>query len=103
LRLLQKLLSDDGAIFISIDNNEVFNLKLICDEIFGVSNFIDCIAVINNLKGRSDGKYIATAHENLLIYQAGGFITNGVPVPEEYDISSLNAVISVVLDKSSPP
>jgi adenine-specific DNA-methyltransferase len=85
LRLLQRLLADDGAIFISIDNNEVFNLKLICDEIFGVSNFIDCITVINNLKGRSDGKYIATAHENLLIYQTGGFITNGVPVPEEYD------------------
>jgi adenine-specific DNA-methyltransferase len=85
LRLLQRLLADDGAIFVSIDNNEVFNLKLLCDEIFGCSNFIDCIAVINNLKGRSDGKYIATAHENMLIYQKGDFLTNGVPVPEEYD------------------
>ncbi|GHU54834.1 hypothetical protein AGMMS49975_15780 [Clostridia bacterium] len=85
LRLLQRLLAYDGAIFISIDNNEVFNLKLMCDEIFGGNNFIDCIAVINNLKGRSDGKYIATAHESLLIYQKGGFITNGVPIPDEYD------------------
>lgn len=40
LKLLQKLLAEDGAIFISIDDNEQANLKLICDEIFGASNFI---------------------------------------------------------------
>ena len=40
LVLLQKLLSDDGAIFISIDDNEQANLKLICDEIFGANNFV---------------------------------------------------------------
>lgn len=40
LKLLQKLLSDDGAIFISIDDNEQANLKLICDEIFGSGNFV---------------------------------------------------------------
>ncbi|MBR3520247.1 MAG: site-specific DNA-methyltransferase [Paludibacteraceae bacterium] len=43
LKLLQKLLSDDGAIFISIDDNEQANLKLICDEIFGAGNFITSI------------------------------------------------------------
>lgn len=41
LKLLQKLLSDDGAIFISIDDNEQANLKLICDEIFGAGNFVE--------------------------------------------------------------
>ncbi|MBR4382353.1 MAG: site-specific DNA-methyltransferase [Selenomonadaceae bacterium] len=41
LRLLQKLLANDGAIFISIDDNEQANLKLICDEIFGAQNFVD--------------------------------------------------------------
>ena len=40
LKLLQKLLSNDGAIFISIDDNEQANLKLICDEIFGAGNFV---------------------------------------------------------------
>ena len=40
LRLMQKLLSDDGAIFISIDDNEQANLKLICDEVFGQQNFL---------------------------------------------------------------
>ena len=84
LKLLHKLLADNGAIFISIDDNEQANLKLICDEIFGIANFIASVAVVNNLKGRSDDKFIATAHESLLIYQKGQFTTNGVPVPEEY-------------------
>lgn len=43
LKLLQKLLSDDGAIFISIDDNEQASLKLICDEIFGAGNFVGII------------------------------------------------------------
>ncbi len=41
LKLLHKLLAEDGAIFISIDDNELANMKLLCDEIFGVNNFID--------------------------------------------------------------
>ncbi|MBR1729724.1 MAG: site-specific DNA-methyltransferase [Selenomonadaceae bacterium] len=41
LQLMQKLLSDDGAIFISIDDNELCYLKMICDEIFGKNNFVD--------------------------------------------------------------
>lgn len=84
LKLLHRLLSDDGVIFISIDSNEKFNLKLLCDEIFGANRFIADIAVVNNLKGRSDDKYIATAHEGLLIYHKGDFSTYGIAVPEEY-------------------
>lgn len=84
LKLLHRLLADDGVIFISIDSNEKFNLKLLCDEIFGVNRFIADIAVVNNLKGRSDDKYIATAHEGLLIYHKGYFSTYGIAVPEEY-------------------
>ena len=85
LLLARNLLTDDGVIFISIDDNEQANLKKICDEVFGASNYIANIAVINNLKGRSDDKYIATAHESLLIFHKGNFITNGVALPEEYD------------------
>lgn len=84
LKLLHRLLADDGVIFISIDSNEKFNLKLLCDEIFGANRFIADIAVVNNLKGRSDDKYIATAHEGLLIYHKGYFSTYGIAVPEEY-------------------
>lgn len=84
LKLLHKLLTDDGAIFISIDDNEQANLKLLCDEIFGLRNYITNVAVVNNFKGRSDDKYIATAHENLIIYKKDNFETKGVSLPEEY-------------------
>lgn len=84
LKLLHKLLANDGAIFISIDDNEQANLKLICDEIFGLRNYITNVAVVNNFKGRSDDKYIATAHENLIIYKKDNFETKGVSLPEEY-------------------
>ena len=69
LKLLEKLLSSDGAIFISIDDNEKYDLKMICDEIFGAGNFITEIACINNPKGRSDDKYVAIAHEAIFIYK----------------------------------
>lgn len=85
LRLLQKLLSRDGVIFISIDDNEQANLQHICNEIFGLGNFVANITVVNNWKGRSDDKYIATAHESLLIYRGKDFVTHGVPLPDEYD------------------
>ena len=68
LRLAANLLRDDGVIFISIDDNEVTNLRKICDEVFGEENFVACIANINNPKGRSDDKYVATAHESITIY-----------------------------------
>ena len=68
LRLAANLLADNGAIFISIDENEIANLKKLCDEIFGEENCVGCIANTNNPKGRSDDKYIATAHEYILIY-----------------------------------
>lgn len=68
LKVARNLLSEDGVIFISIDENEEENLKKICDEIFGESNRIGIIANTNNPKGRSDDKYIATAHEYILVY-----------------------------------
>lgn len=69
LKLLHRLLSESGIIFISIDNNEQAVLKLVCDEIFGISNYISTISCVNNPKGRSDDKYFATAHEYILVYK----------------------------------
>ena len=71
LKLLYRLLSYNGFIAISIDNNEFFNLKSICDEIFGMTNFVADITCVNNPKGRSDDKYVATSHEYILIYKKG--------------------------------
>jgi adenine-specific DNA-methyltransferase len=72
LKLLKELLHDDGVIFISIDNNEVHNLRLLMDEVFGEENFMSCVANINNPKGRSDDKYVAGAHEYLVMYKNKG-------------------------------
>ena len=68
LKIAKDLLADNGVIFISMDNNEAYNLKKICDEIYGNDNCLGIIANTNNPKGRSDDKYIATAHEYLLVY-----------------------------------
>lgn len=67
LRLARNLLADDGAIFISIDDHEVGNLRKICDEIFGEENFI---AQLNwkGRGGRQDSKYFAEVHEYILCY-----------------------------------
>ena len=67
LRLLHKLLADDGVIFISIDDNEQANLKLMCDEIFGINHYIDRITVIVKPEGRRYG-FFAKTHENILVY-----------------------------------
>lgn len=67
LRMARDLLTDDGAIFISIDEHEVSNLKKICDEIFGENNYIECfIWVKNSTKNLS--KTTSTNHEYILCY-----------------------------------
>ena len=56
LKLLQRLLVEDGVIFISIDDNEQANLKLICDEIFGASSFVSIISWQRTYSKRNDSK-----------------------------------------------
>lgn len=68
LRLAHQLLRDDGVIFISIDDNEVHNLRKICDEIFNSSNFISEIIWQNKKGGGNDSTYIAIEHEYIVIY-----------------------------------
>ena len=68
LILARELLSDGGVIFISIDDNELANLKISFDELFGEENYKGQISVINNPRGRDYGG-IAQMHEYLLVYQ----------------------------------
>jgi adenine-specific DNA-methyltransferase len=75
LKLARNLLKEDGAIFISIDEHEVHNLRSICNDIFGETNFLASIANVNNPKGRSDDSYFATAHEYLVIYAKNAQVT----------------------------
>ncbi len=84
LFMARNLLAPDGVTFVSIDDTEVSNLRQLMDNIFGSENFLGCISVISNLKGRSDDSYFATAHNYLLAYCRSEFQTRGVPLPEEY-------------------
>lgn len=68
LWLAKRLLSQKGVIFISIDDNELMNLKLECDEIFGEGNFIACLSVENNPKGRKNSSFVSISNEYALIY-----------------------------------
>lgn len=68
LKLLQRLLADDGVIFISIDDNEQSNLKLICDEIFGVNCFVADTSWQRTYSTRNDSKGIVSEVEHVLIY-----------------------------------
>jgi len=68
LKLARNLLKDDGVIFISIDDNEVHNLRKICDEIFGEGNFVANLPVIMNLKGNADAVGFSDTHEHNLCY-----------------------------------
>lgn len=67
LQLARDLLNIDGAIFISIDDNEKDNLKLLCDDIFGENNFVASIIVQSNKRGQTY-KQLAKTHEYLLVY-----------------------------------
>ena len=69
LMVARSLLSEDGVIFISIDDNEVENLKKICNEVFGENNYVNTFAWINNLTGRQiSGKGAAKTWETILVY-----------------------------------
>lgn len=67
LRIARDLLTDDGVIFISIDDNEIENLRKACDELFGISNFIAQLSIIVKTEGRQYGHFAKT-HEYLLVY-----------------------------------
>ena len=68
LMVARTLLKEDGVIFISIDDNEVENLRKICDEVFGESNKIAQLVIENNPRGRQSDAFFATSHEYLLCY-----------------------------------
>ncbi|MEQ8131955.1 site-specific DNA-methyltransferase [Enterococcus faecalis] len=80
LQLARDLLSDDGVIFISIDDNEQANLKLLCDDVFGEENFISTLTVENNPKGRKNSSYVSVSSEFCVCYckdkDIGAFVEN---------------------------
>ena len=67
LTLARNLLREDGAIFISIDDNEQANLKLMCDEIFGVNNFVSNIIWRSSDNSNNDSKQFSVDYNHTLV------------------------------------
>ncbi|GAA7708157.1 hypothetical protein HpCOL116_09890 [Helicobacter pylori] len=76
LKLARDLLKEDGVIFISIDDNECANLKILCDEIFGEDNFVGDFIKQSKIGGGSDSKFIVKEHEYCLVYAKNINLTN---------------------------
>ena len=91
LKLLQKLLADDGVIFISIDDTEYANLKLICDEIFGSNCFVSNISWQRTYSTRNDSKGIVNEVEHLVVYsKLPDWNPNKLPRTAEMDVKYKN-------------
>lgn len=86
LKLLYKLLAEDGVILISIDDNELYNLKLVCDEIFGTSCYVSNVSWQRTYSTRNDSKGIVSEVEHILVYSKHpGWNPNKLPRTAEMD------------------
>jgi adenine-specific DNA-methyltransferase len=68
LALARQLLRDDGVIFVSIDDNEIYNLRMLMNEVFGEENFIECFVWKKSYGGGAKEKYAVTQHEYILLF-----------------------------------
>lgn len=95
LKLARNLLTEDGVIFISIDDNEVHNLRKICDEIFGEGNFVSNLIWQKKFSRSNDATYFSTMHDHILCYAKNhklsnengweiGLIPRGEDIPSGY-------------------
>lgn len=91
LKLLHKLLADDGVIFISIDDTEYATLKLLCDEIFGINCFVSNISWQRTYSTRNDSKSIVNEVEHLIVYsKSPDWQPNKLPRTAEMDAKYKN-------------
>ena len=68
LKVARDLLTDDGVIFISIDDNEIENLRKVCDEVFGEQNFIATLVWERAYSPKNDAKFISNSHDYILMF-----------------------------------
>ena len=91
LEILKRLLSEDGSIWIIIDDNEAHYLKVLCDEIFGRNNFFGSITWQHSVQGKNDAKTLSLHHNYVLVYRKSeAFIRNLLPRTEEHNVNYSN-------------
>ena len=85
LKVARNLLSDDGAIFISIDSNELENMMSVANEVFGKRNFVDCITWFKKASPSNDAKYFSNDCEYILVYAKikAAWKPNRLPLSQE--------------------
>ena len=85
LLVARSLLTEDGVIFISIDDNEVRNLRNICDEVFGEGNFVATLVWERAFSPKNDAKFISNSHDYIVMYAKGinNFTIGRLPRTEE--------------------
>ena len=68
LEIIRLLLSDDGSLWITIDDNEAHYLKVLCDEVFGRANFVSTVIWEKKYAPKADSKHLSTSHDFVLVY-----------------------------------
>ena len=104
LKLLHRLLAQDGAIFISIDDNELFYLKMVCDEVFGSSCYLSTVSWQRTYSTRNDSKGIVSEVEYILCYsKSPDWQPNKLPRTAEMDSKYKNPDNDVALWRTDNP
>ena len=91
LHLLKELLADDGAIFVSIDDNEQHHLRMLMDEVFGAENFVNNVIWQKKFSPQNDAKHFSDNHDFILCYARNKEVWRPIPLPrtekqnERYD------------------
>lgn len=83
LKLLRELMSDEGSIWVCLDDNEVHRARLLLDEIFGEERFVALFVVENNRKGRNDKEHVSLTHEYMLVYSNDEYLSAGLELTEK--------------------
>ena len=81
LHLLKELLSDDGVIFVSIDDNEQHHLRMLMDEVFGADNFITNVVWQKKYSPQNDAKYFSDNHDFIACYAKSKAVWRPIPLP----------------------
>lgn len=100
LRIAKDFLSDDGVIFISIDDNEQENLKRICDEVFGERNFITNFVIVSN-SAKNNSKFVSITHEYLLCFAKNKELTPINWAVKKSNLDSFKQIAQRLLQKEN--
>lgn len=83
LKLLRELMSDEGSLWLCLDDNEVSRARSIMDEVFGEARFVALFVVENNRKGRNDKEHVSLTHEYMLVYSNDEYLSSGLELTDE--------------------